>query len=66
MSIDPTHGVVDADLRVHGTDNVYVCSTSAFPNITAVPPTLTRAAIALRLGDHLAGKLTLRSSPSAA
>lgn len=72
MSIDPTHGVVDPDLRVHGMDNVYVCSTAAFPNITAVPPTLTLAAVALKLGDHLTGKAApsrphseaLRSNPA--
>lgn len=58
MSTDPAQGVVDADLRVHGTDNVYVCSTSVFPTISAVPPTLTLAAVALRLGDHLTGKPT--------
>ena len=56
MSIDSAQGVVDSDLRVHGTDNVYVCSTSAFPTISAVPPTLTLAAVALRLGDHLVGR----------
>ncbi|MDG2539215.1 GMC family oxidoreductase [Dyella jiangningensis] len=56
MSADPGHGVIDQDLRVHGTDNVYVCSTAAFPNISAVPPTLTLAAVALKLGDHLTGK----------
>lgn len=53
MSADPAQGVVDADLRVHGVDNVFVCSTSVFPTISAVPPTLTLAAVALRLGDYL-------------
>jgi choline dehydrogenase-like flavoprotein len=53
MSADPAQGVVDADLRVHGVDNVFVCSTATFPTISAVPPTLTLAAVALRLGDFL-------------
>ncbi|KLD67103.1 GMC oxidoreductase [Luteibacter rhizovicinus] len=57
MSKDAAVGVVDSDLRVHGTDNVYVCSTSVFPTISATPPTLTLAAVALRLGDHLAARL---------
>lgn len=55
MSVDPTQGVVDGDLKVHGTDNVYVCSNAVFPNIGAINPTLTVTALALRLGDHLNG-----------
>ena len=54
MSALDTDGVVDPDLRVHGTENVYVCSNGVFPNVTAVNPTLTVAALAVRLGDHLA------------
>jgi choline dehydrogenase-like flavoprotein len=53
MSKDPMEGVVDADLRVHGTDNLYVCSNAVFPNIGAINPTVTVTALALRLGDHL-------------
>ena len=48
-------GVVDADLKVHGMDNLYVCSNAVFPSIGAVNPTLTLTALALRLGDHLSG-----------
>jgi choline dehydrogenase-like flavoprotein len=55
MSKDPVDGVVDADLRVHGTDNLYVCSNAVFPNIGAINPTATLTALALRLGDHLNG-----------
>jgi len=53
MTSDPSDGVVDADLRVHFMDNVYVCSTSSFPTGGAANPTLTLAALAHRLGDHL-------------
>ena len=53
MSPDPSQGVVDADLRVHGVDNLYVCSNAVMPNIGAVNPTLTLTALALKLGDHL-------------
>lgn len=53
MSIDPADGVVDGNLQVHGTDNLYVCSNAVFPNIGAVNPTLTVTALALRLADHL-------------
>lgn len=55
MSNDPEKGVVDSDLRVHGTDNVYVCSNAVLPNIGAINPTLTVTALALRLGKHLNG-----------
>ena len=53
MALAPEEGVTDADLRVHGTDNLYVCSNAVFPSSTAVNPTLTLTALALRLGDSL-------------
>ena len=55
MSLDPSHGVVDKYLCVHGTDNLFVCSNAVFPSIGAINPTLTLTALALRLGDHLNG-----------
>lgn len=54
MSSDPATGVVDPDLRVHGVDNLFVCSNGVFPSLGAINPTLTLTALALRLGDHLA------------
>ncbi len=53
MSTDESQGVIDRDLKVHGVDNVYVCSNAAFSSSGSVNPTLTVAALALRLGDHL-------------
>lgn len=53
MSSDPVHGVVDQNLRVHGMENLYVCSNAVFPNIGAINPTLTLTALALRLAEHL-------------
>jgi choline dehydrogenase-like flavoprotein len=53
MSGSESDGVVDGDLRVHGTENVFVCSNGVFPNVTAVNPTLTVAALAVRLAEHL-------------
>lgn len=58
MSNDPKTGVVDRDLRVHGTDNVFVCSSSSFTTGAAAHPTLTVAALAHRLGAMLAVDLT--------
>jgi choline dehydrogenase-like flavoprotein len=53
MSAHPDDGVVDADCRVHGLDNLYVASSSVFPTGGYVPPTLSIIALALRLSDHL-------------
>jgi choline dehydrogenase-like flavoprotein len=53
MGRDPTEGVVDADLKVFGTDNLYVCSNAAHPTCAAVNPTLTLVAVTLKLTDHL-------------
>lgn len=53
MADTPEGGVVDANLKVFGTDNLYVCSNATFPTCTAVNPTLTLTAISMRLGDHL-------------
>jgi choline dehydrogenase-like flavoprotein len=54
MHDDPDQGVVDRNCRVHGTRNLYVASTAVFPSGAARQPTLTMAALALRLGAHLA------------
>ena len=46
-------GVVDTNLLVHGFDNLYVCDLSVFPYSPQANPTLTLAAISMRLADHL-------------
>jgi choline dehydrogenase-like flavoprotein len=53
MGVDENKGVTDRDLRVFGTDNLYVCSNAAFPTCSAVNPTLTLTALALRFAEHL-------------
>ncbi|MDZ7629168.1 MAG: GMC family oxidoreductase [Parvularculaceae bacterium] len=55
MSADPKFGVVDADCRVHGMDNLYIAGSSVFPTGGGANPTTTIVALALRLGEHLAG-----------
>lgn len=55
MSSDPSSGVVNKDLQVHGMDNLFVCSNAVFPNLGAINPTLTLTALALRLADRLSG-----------
>jgi choline dehydrogenase-like flavoprotein len=61
MGHDPEISVVDRNLCAHDVKNLYVVGSSVFPTIGAVMPTLTIAAVALRLGDHL---LSLRSIPA--
>lgn len=48
-------GVVDENLRHHDLDNLYLTGGSAFPSYSALHPTTTIAALAIRLGRHLAG-----------
>jgi choline dehydrogenase-like flavoprotein len=45
--------VVDADLRFHDYENLYACDNSVFPTSPAANPTLTLAALALRLARGL-------------
>jgi glucose dehydrogenase len=58
MGDDPHSNVVDRDLKVHGVKNLYVVGSSVFPTAGAGFPTLTVAALALRLADHLRGRLS--------
>jgi choline dehydrogenase-like flavoprotein len=52
-SDDKTTGVVDKNLKVFDTDNLYVCSNASFSSLGAVNPKLTLTSLALGLGDHL-------------
>ena len=53
MGRSPDASVTNKDLAVHGVDNLFVCSNAVLPNAAAVNPTLTLAALALRLGTNL-------------
>jgi choline dehydrogenase-like flavoprotein len=53
MHDDPLLGVVDADCRVHGLENLWVCGASVFPTAGFANPTLTIVAMAIRLADRL-------------
>lgn len=53
MGQSPDASVTNEDLAVHGIDNLFVCSNAVLPNAAAVNPTLTLAALALRLGARL-------------
>jgi choline dehydrogenase-like flavoprotein len=56
LSDDPDKGVVDTNLKMHNYENLYCCDLSVFPTSPAANPSLTLAALALRLADHLAPK----------
>jgi choline dehydrogenase-like flavoprotein len=49
----PANGVVDKDLALWGTKNVYVCSSSVFPTSGQANPTFFLGAFAARLANHL-------------
>jgi len=53
MADDPAAGVVDRDLRVHGTRNIYVCSSSVFPTSGQANPTFFLGMFAVRLAAFL-------------
>jgi choline dehydrogenase-like flavoprotein len=54
MSSSEDRGVVNTDLQVWGTKNLYVCSTAVFPTVSHSNPTLTMLALGARLTKHLA------------
>ena len=53
MNEDPRQGVVDANCKVHGVSNLFIASSSVFPTGGYANPTLTIAALAIRLADRI-------------
>jgi len=51
---DPQSAPVDPEGRLRGTENLYVADASLFPTAGGVNPSLTIAALALRIGERLA------------
>ena len=45
--------MVDRDCAVHGTDGLFIASSSVFPTAGHANPTLMIVAFAVRLADHL-------------
>lgn len=56
MGDDPAASVVDANLKAHDLDNLWIADTSTFCSSGAVNPAITAAALSLRLGHS--GALT--------
>jgi choline dehydrogenase-like flavoprotein len=57
---DPKTSVLDVNCKAHEVDNLYVVDSSFFVSAGAVNPTLTIVANAMRVGDHLKGRLGAR------
>lgn len=57
MGANPATSVVDANLKAHDLDNLYIVDASVLPTSAAANPSLTIAALALRAGDHIARPL---------
>jgi choline dehydrogenase-like flavoprotein len=53
MSARPESGVVDTDCKVHGVENLFLAGSSVFPCAGHANPTITIAALSLRLAKHL-------------
>ncbi len=53
MGADEEHGVVDCDLRVFRTSNLYIASAATFPTSSSANVTFTALALATRLADQL-------------
>jgi len=54
---DPRASVLDPFCRTHDVENLFVVDASFFPSSAAVNPGLTIAAQALRVADHLVGRV---------
>ncbi|MGI6853840.1 GMC family oxidoreductase [Mesorhizobium sp. 1B3] len=60
MCANLRQGVVDANCRVHDTDNLFVAGSSVFPTAGQANPTLSAVALAMRLADHISRRLAQR------
>jgi choline dehydrogenase-like flavoprotein len=53
MHVNASQGVVDADCRLHGMDNLFIAGPSVFPTSGYANPVLTIVALSIRLADKL-------------
>lgn len=59
MAESEAEGVVDRDLRVFGTENLYVAGAATFPTSSGANTTFTALAFGARLVDHLSERHAL-------
>jgi choline dehydrogenase-like flavoprotein len=64
LGTDPATSVLDVHCQAHDLDNLYVVDSSFMPSVGAVNPTLTIIANALRVGDHIVGRLGTATLPT--
>ena len=57
MAASSRKGVVDAEGRVHGHDNLFVAGSSIFPTVGYANPTLTIVALAFRQAERIIASL---------
>lgn len=57
MHADPKRGVVDRNCRMHEVSNLSIAGSSVFPTVGHANPTITIAALAIRLADHIKGMM---------
>jgi choline dehydrogenase-like flavoprotein len=53
MGTHPHTSVVDGNLQAHDIDNFYLIGSGCFPTATCSHPTLTIAALAIKLAEHI-------------
>ena len=53
----PAEGVVDSNLKLWGTNNVFICSSSVFPTSGQANPTFLLGAFAIRLAEYLTNRV---------
>jgi choline dehydrogenase-like flavoprotein len=53
MASSAHEGIVDPDLLLYGTQNVYICSSAVFPTSGFSNPTHTLLALTVKLAEHL-------------
>jgi choline dehydrogenase-like flavoprotein len=63
MGPDPHTGVIDPNGEVWSTKGLFVAGTAIFPTSGFANPTLTAAALAFRLAEHLVQRQTAASTP---
>ena len=62
MGTSPRTSIVDVNCRVHGSENLFIASSSVFPSSGQANPTLLAVALAMRLAAFLSGEALKLSS----